>query len=488
MTAIALGECHPFEAAGRRFLYLVPSAAVFALDDTSAAVVDTLRGRQLAPAELMARLAGRFEPAEVEATLSELAGARAILPVDPARPAEPPPAPAPNIIPLTPIPLSTLVVNVTNRCNLSCAYCYEYGEDKIAEPTAGGMPKLMSEETARASVDFMIERAGSSPVVRLTFFGGETLLNWRVIRPTVEYAREQAQQAGKRVDFSLTTNATLLTREVSQWIADNGIGVTISVDGDKQFQDSMRVYRSGMGSYDVIAPRIAEFLKLQKRPVGARVTVTSKNLDVPRIFEHLMGLGFYEVGFAPVTSSPDQDYALGEDGFDELLDQFRDLADDYVEAATEGRYLGFSNLSDLLGEIHEGVSKAYPCGAGLGLVGVAPGGEVGLCHRFAGSGDHDLGHVATGIDDEKRAEHLQKAHIDARTDCSQCWVRSLCSGGCYHEAQVRYGDRFRPNLHYCDWIRDWTALGLSAYGRILDQNPRFLTRFEGMVRVESPTP
>ena len=134
------------------------------------------------------------------------------------------------------------------------------------------------------------------------------------------------------------------------------------------------------------------------------------------------------------------------------------------------------------------MSKAYPCGAGLGLVGVAPGGEVGLCHRFAGSGDHDLGHVATGIDDEKRAEHLQKAHIDARTDCSQCWVRSLCSGGCYHEAQVRYGDRFRPNLHYCDWIRDWTALGLSAYGRILDRNPRFLTRFEGMVRVESPTP
>ena len=86
LTEIALGECHPFEAAGRHFLYLVPSAAVFALDDTSAAVVDTLRGRQLAPAELMALLAGRFEPAEVEATLSELAGARAILPVDPARP------------------------------------------------------------------------------------------------------------------------------------------------------------------------------------------------------------------------------------------------------------------------------------------------------------------------------------------------------------------------------------------------------------------
>jgi hypothetical protein len=33
MSVIGLREFHSFEAAGRRFLYLVPSAAVFALDD-----------------------------------------------------------------------------------------------------------------------------------------------------------------------------------------------------------------------------------------------------------------------------------------------------------------------------------------------------------------------------------------------------------------------------------------------------------------------
>ena len=330
---------------------------IFELDETSERVLDRLAAGPKAPGAVA-------ETPEEEAALRELAGVGAV-----ARQGAP-------LIPIGglqevdgPPPIRTVVLNVTNSCNLACRYCYEYGDDRIAEAE---VPMAMTEEVARQSVDRLITDSGEARDLQVTFFGGETLLNWRVIRPTVEYAREQAQQAGKRVDFSLTTNATLLTREVSQWIADNGIGVTISVDGDKQFQDSMRVYRSGMGSYDVIAPRIAEFLKLQKRPVGARVTITSKNLDVPRIFEHLMGLGFYEVGFAPVTSSPDQDYALGEEGFDELLDQFRDLADDYVEAATEGRYLGFSNLSDLLGEIHEGVSKAYPCGAGLGLVGVAP--------------------------------------------------------------------------------------------------------------------
>ncbi len=464
---------HRFAGGDRRYAFLVPSSMIFELDAASERVLDRLE-------------AGPKPPEAVATTPDEKAALRELAEVG---------AVARQGAPLIPIgglqevaeppPIRTVVLNVTNSCNLACRYCYEYGDDRIA---AAEIPQAMTAEVARQSVDRLLTESGAAKDLQITFFGGETLLNWRVIRPTVEYARKKARDAGKRVDFSLTTNATLLTREISEWIAENRIGVTISVDGPREFQDSMRVYRSGLGSYEVIAPRIAEFLKLQKRPVGARVTVTSKNLDVPRIFEHLIGLGFYEVGFAPVTSSPDQDYALGEGGFDELLDQFRGLADDYVEAAAEGRYLGFSNLSDLLGEIHEGVSKAYPCGAGLGLVGVAPGGEVGLCHRFAGSGDHDLGHVATGIHHEKRVEHLEKAHIDARTDCSQCWVRSLCSGGCYHEAQVRYGDRFRPNLHYCDWIRDWTALGLSAYGRILDRRPEFLARFEGAVRVERPTP
>ena len=51
-----------------------------------------------------------------------------------------------------------------------------------------------------------------------------------------------------------------------------------------------------------------------------------------------------------------------------------------------------------LEEIHKGVSKPYPCGAGLGLMGVSTDGDVALCHRFAGSDEHKLGTVRDGID------------------------------------------------------------------------------------------
>ncbi len=69
---------------------------------------------------------------------------------------------APKILPLTPFPLTTMVLNVTNQCNLACTYCYEYGEDKIVDTKNGKQPKFMSEETARQSVDFMLKEAGDN--------------------------------------------------------------------------------------------------------------------------------------------------------------------------------------------------------------------------------------------------------------------------------------------------------------------------------------
>ena len=53
-----------------------------------------------------------------------------------------------------------------------------------------------------------------------------------------------------------------------------------------------------------------------------------------------------------------------------MLGQFRDLAREFLEASVANRHHGFSNVKETLEELHKGVSKAYPCGAGLGLLGV----------------------------------------------------------------------------------------------------------------------
>ena len=472
MTLLRRGEYHAFDADGAPYVYLVPSAAVFRLDDTSMAVLDALGDEDVEPNDLVRGLSSRFSVTDLRSTVEDLLNVRALRLVD--RPVEAPVASPPR----KRIPLTTLVMNVTSKCNLACTYCYEYGEDRIVE--ASRKPRFMNEETARQSVDFMFAESGDSPVVHLTFFGGETLLNFKVLRSALSYAKERAATLGKTVDTSLTTNATLLREEIIDWIVENDVGVTVSMDGGREQQDKFRVFNNGMGSYDVVLPNIRMLLERhRRRPVGARVTLTKQNLDVESIYRHLRDeIGFWEVGFAPVTTSWQRDYAIQEDGFDAMLAQFQRLAHEFLQYALTGKHHGFSNVRDTLEEIHKGMSKAYPCGAGLGLMGVATDGDVALCHRFAGSDSHKIGSVTGGVDRAKQEDFLTKHHIANKTDCSTCWARPLCAGGCYHEAHTRYGSSERPNLHYCEWIRRWTDTCLQVYGTLAEKRPEYLAQFD----------
>lgn len=480
MSRLGLGEFHSFEAAGRRFVYLVPSAAVFALDDCSAAVLESLAAGPRPLDDLSRDLATRFDSTEVADTIAELVRVRALGRSDLE------PAALPKIIPLKPVPLQTLVVNVTNQCNLSCTYCYEYGEDKIVDTENGKQPKFMTEATAREAIDFALRESRDNRRAHITFFGGETLMNFNVLKSTIAYARRRAAEAGKDIDFSLTTNATLLRPDVIEFLADERVGVTISIDGPEELQDKFRVFNNGTGSYAVAAPKIKALLaRHRSRPVGARVTLTKQTLDVRKIYRHLTEeLGFWEVGFAPVTTAPGRDYAISDGGFDHLLSQFRDLAGDYLDAALKNRHHGFSNIRETLQELHHGHAKAYPCGAGLGLMGVSTDGNVALCHRFAGSDEHTFGTVRDGVSREKQQEFLHTHHVSSKTDCATCWARPICAGGCYHEAHTRYGSTNRPNLHYCEWIRGWTHTCLEVYGELAERNPSFLRQFDDEEVVE----
>src|SRR5579863_6225215 len=464
------GEFHAFTGAGRRFLYLVPSGGIFELDDAAGAVIDKVAEREHSGEDLIAHLTARgISVEDASDVIEEMVQSRALVRGEPGIQAtQDPPAD---------FPLQTLVLNLTNQCNLSCEYCYEFGEDKVATPE--GKPKFMDFETAKSSVDFLLEKSQGRRSTHITFFGGETLMNFPLLKQVVTYANQQAVDNGRHIDFSLTTNATLLTPAIIEFLSANRIGVTVSMDGTKEMHDKLRVFANGRGSYDIIAPKVRELIQNHRtRPIAARVTLTSGVTDVVKIFRHLkQDLGFQEVGFAPVTTSPNQLYAINQTGMNGVLEQFHVLADEYLQFALRGEAHGFSNVSDTLAELCQGVNKSHPCGAGLGLLGVGPSGDIAPCHRFVDSDVHALGHISTGINREKQADFLRRGHIDSKYDCHTCWARPLCAGGCHHEAYVRYGDTGHPNLHYCDWIRDWTNTCLEIYGAISAKNPGFLRQF-----------
>ena len=85
-----------------------------------------------------------------------------------------------------------------------------------------------------------------------------------------------------------------------------------------------------------------------------------------------------------------------------------------------------------------------------------------------------LGNVQRGgIDRSKRLQVLGDIHLGQRSDCSSCWARYICSGGCHHVNFLFEGSPKRTYLTHCDYLRDWYLLGLQTYARLVSKQPDF---------------
>ncbi|MDU9389929.1 quinohemoprotein amine dehydrogenase maturation protein [Pseudomonas japonica] len=457
---------HEVRVDDARMLFHIPSSSLFASDALTGEIIDALRRESCSSDALVQRLAARFDGAEINETLRELIALELVSDGSPL-------SPETALKRVERTALNTVVLNVNTGCNLSCTYCYKEDLDK---PSAG---KRMDVETAVASVEMLLRESPDEPVYTVVFFGGEPLSNRKLIEYMVDYCERRFAEAGKRVEFVMTTNATLLTEEIVDYLNAHRFGLSVSIDGPKTVHDRNRITVGGQGTYDVVRRKADMLLsRYDSRPVGARVTLTKGVTDIETIWNHLFNeMGFAEVGFAPVTSGDISAYNLSGEELIEVFANMKALGRRYLEAALEHRNIGFSNLHQLLTDIHEGHKKALPCGAGLKMLAVDHKGELNLCHRFTGSSLPTFGNVHSGVKQVELNDFLSQRLDRTNTGCDSCRIRNLCSGGCYHESYARYGDPTHPTYHYCELMRDWVDFGIEVYSRIMAENPAFISRY-----------
>ncbi|GHU10249.1 thioether cross-link-forming SCIFF peptide maturase [Betaproteobacteria bacterium] len=453
-----------------RMLFHVPTSALFALDALTGSLIDRLRAARATGqaaetliAQLLAEPGSTGQAEDIEAALRELLLLEIVsdggtLSDD---------VPSRRVDQLA---LSTIVLNVNTGCNLNCAYCYKEDLDK---PSAG---KKMSKETAINAIELLLAESPQETRYNVVFFGGEPLSHPQLIRDVVDYCEPRFGELGKTVDFSLTTNGTLLTDTLTDWLDTHRFGLSISMDGPEAIHDRNRVTIGGHGSYATVRAKAERLLsRYRSRPVGARVTLTHGTTEVERIWDHLFNdLGFAEVGFAPVTAGDIRAFDLAPAELAEVFAGFKRLGQRYLAAAQEGRNIGFSNLHQLLTKLHEGHKASLPCGAGMKMLAVDHAGDLNLCHRFTGSSLPAFGNVRAGVAHAALGEFLARRLEREGTGCATCSIRNLCSGGCYHESYARYGDPTHPVYHYCELMRDWVDFGIETYARIMTRNPAFI--------------
>jgi len=458
---------HLVEVDTRQMLFHVPTSSLFELDESSRAVMTMLHQHEkVTLPQIRLALADRYGAAVLDEIIAEF---QSLDVITDGRPVRLNPEPKP----VTAFPLTTVVLNVNTGCNLSCTYCYK---EDLTTPSKG---QKMAFDTAAASVEMLLRESPNQPHYNVVFFGGEPLSNMPLIRQMVDYCERRFAEIGKRVDFTLTTNATLLTPDLVDYFNAHRFGLTVSIDGPKAMHDRNRLTVAGRGTYDVVRRKVDMLLgRYTARPIGARVTLTRGVTDVETIFEHLHNeVGFQEVGFGPVTSGDNAAFNLTETEIVEVFEGMKRLGARYLEAALQNRGFGFGNMHQLMTDLHEGNRKALPCGAGVGLLAVDKDGGLNLCHRFTGSDLPLFGDVKTGIDKPRLAEFIEKRLDRSGTGCETCRIRNICSGGCYHESYARYEDPTHPSYHYCELLRDWVEFGLRSYARISLENPAFFDAY-----------
>lgn len=321
--------------------------------------------------------------------------------------------------------VKALCLHIAHDCNLACRYCFaEEGEYH-------GRRALMSFEVGKKALDFLVANSGNREHLEVDFFGGEPLLNWKVVKQLVEYGRSLEEANHKKFRFTLTTNGVLLNDEIMEFCNREMSNVVLSLDGRKEINDKMRPFRNGSGSYDMIVPKFQKFAESRgQKNYYVRGTFTRNNLDFADDVIHYADLGFQQMSMEPVVADPSEDYAIREEDIPQILKEYDKLALEYIKRKKEGR--GFNFFHFML-DLTAGpcvAKRLAGCGSGTEYLAVTPWGDLYPCHQFVGNEKFLLGNVDTGIVNTDIRDEFKHCNVYAKKTCKDCFARFYCSGGC----------------------------------------------------------
>ena len=344
--------------------------------------------------------------------------------------------------------VKALCLHIAHTCNLNCAYCF------ASQGKYHGQRALMSFETGKRALDFLVAHSGTRHHLEVDFFGGEPLMNFQVVKDLVAYARSIEQETNKKFRFTLTTNGMLIDDDVIDFANRECSNVVLSLDGRKEIHDRYRVDHAGNGSWEQIIPKFQKLVAARGgKNYYMRGTFTHANPDFLEDIKIMLDLGFTELSMEPVVCAPDDPAALTADDLPIVLSQYEQLAQLMIERRKAGKPFTFYHyMIDLTGGpcIYKRISG---CGSGTEYMAVTPWGDLYPCHQFVGDAAFRLGDIENGIQNTAVQQDFMACNVYAREECRSCWARLYCSGGCAANAYHATGSLRGVYEYGCELFR-----------------------------------
>lgn len=388
--------------------------------------------------------------------------------------------------------MSNITLEVTEKCNLRCKYCiYNTYQNNYRNFGQNDMDFSI----AKKSIDYLNKNSSKRDEIYIGFYGGEPLLNFSVIKESVEYSKKNIKN--KKVNYSLTTNATLITKDIAIFLAQNNFNILFSLDGPKEIHDDNRVMIDGTGSFDKAINGIKLFVETCNEiniapSFGFNIVVSGPDYEnkyekIQTFFSQQEWLpqNFYItsslVDFAPSESQ----YVIPQSDEERLIIQniTAPLRDWSEKNFKRGKKQLFSNgiMNKDLITIHNRLLLDNPviaygmngcCVPGQRRVYVTVDGNFLLCEKIGNV--PPIGNVYNGFDIKSIKKHYIYDFInELKKHCKDCWAVNLCTL-CYVDCYDQNGIHYNYRHSSCISHRKNLEETLSWYHYLLENNPEEL--------------
>lgn len=321
--------------------------------------------------------------------------------------------------------MQSIILPIVGHCNLRCSYCFAQNKGNF------GFNDMTEYQVSRI-LDYVFSHNDKKEVCKINFFGGESLLNIKVIKWAVEYIKNN--YSDRRVVYGITTNGTILNANILQFIKENNIKILLSYDGPVELS-SHRVDIHGHNLNELIKRNI-DTLKNEGVKFQLRVTISSDCKCLKDIYGYFESLN---VPFAAVLAYKYRniDKTCIYDGkINSFKEQYKQLLDYYIDRVKNRLPINcYSITNNLLFQIKNREKNYYACSGGINLFAITDNGSIYSCEHFAFDEKYKVGTIDQGLYDNISGDMFPQ-NVNKISICKDCWVKYLCGGGCFSEREL----------------------------------------------------
>jgi uncharacterized protein len=385
---------------------------------------------------------------------------------------------------------SNLVFCTTENCNLRCKYCIYSGS--YSNSTRVHNNKQLEWNIAQKAIDQYVKISEKTEATNrfISFYGGEPLLNFEIIKQTVDYTIDR----GIDVQFSLNTNLILVNEEIIKFLIDNKFAISVSIDGPKCIHDAYRVSNNEKKSYSIVFQNLQKIKDIDssyfKNKIIINVVIVPHNYDLDILDNYFNSDIFndFDTGrIKPLQINSEENSFFSQYDYFGFMNKFNKYTlHKFIYAHKTGK-TDFSDMKVSYQYHIRGFKQIYfremnrmneydyfwpngICLPGLRSLFVSTDGYYYPCEKMNDHNSLIIGSVFEGFDIENTVKLIDEYATKSLPLCKHCWAYRFCDV-CFMSSQISGRYCQTRKVQFCNGMKRSIYNLFHSYISIVKENP-----------------